>query len=307
MDVRVAITGAFGYTGRHITARLLQAGHDVRTLTRHPERDCFGGRVPSLPLDFAAEDGLAQALAGVEVFINTYWVRFPRGGLDHSAAVRHSAALFRAASRAGVGRIVHISITGADPRSPLPYFRGKGEVEALLRAGDIPHAVLRPSLLFGGEDVLIQNIAWILRRVPVFPLLGDGDFPLQPVHVADVADLAVQLAAKTGNLTVDAVGPERLSFAALVDAVAAAVGSRALLVPAPPRLAHGLAAALGTVVRDVVLTWDEVRGLMAGLLVAPAAPTGRRSFREWLHQEGQGLGRHYASELERHYGPGWGP
>ncbi len=298
-----AVTGAFGYTGRHVAALLLEGGHQVRTLTGHPGRDCFEGRVPAWPLDFSDEAGLARSLFGVDVLFNTYWVRFARDAESHAAAVRHTRALFRAAATAGVRRVVHVSITGASARSPLPYFRGKGELEEVLRASGLGYAVVRPSLLFGGREVLVNNIAWILRRFPVYPIFGSGDYPVQPVHVQDVARLAVEAGAKSGNLTVDAVGPETLTFYDLVQAVAAAVGSHALVVSAPPGAVHALGRLLGAAVGDVVVTRDEIRGLMAGLLVAEEAPAGRIGFRPWLAAHGQGLGVRYASELARHYRP----
>ncbi len=302
------VTGAYGYTGREIARRLLALGVQVRTLTNHPRHpDPFEGKVEVFPLAFHDPDLLARALEGAEVLYNTYWIRFPRGDLTYERAVRNSERLFRAAERAGVARVVHISITHADPTSPLPYFRGKGEVEALLQDGPFSWAILRPTVIFGRGDVLINNIAWFLRRFPVFGLPGTGAYPLQPVYVGDVAELAVAAAFRRENQVLEAAGPEVYTFRELVELLARTLGRRPRLLPLPPRLAWALTALVGMVVRDVVLTWDEVRGLMAGLLVAEGTAAGRTSFRAWLQAHAQELGRTYASELARHYRPSFPP
>src|SRR5512142_3244042 len=129
-----AITGAFGYSGRHVAALLLEQGARVRTLTGHPDRpDPFGGRVEVAPLAFDDPAALRRALHGVAVLYNTYWIRFSHRDATHARAVANSRALFRAARDAGVGRIVHVSITNPSAESRLPYFSGKAEVERALR------------------------------------------------------------------------------------------------------------------------------------------------------------------------------
>ncbi len=298
------VTGAFSYTGRHIASRLLAAGREVRTLTGHPEReDPFGGRVLALPYRFDDPAAMARSLEGAETLYNTYWVRFARGGRSHDRAVHDSEVLFAAAAAAGVRRIVHVSITGADPASPLPYFRGKGRVEAALRACGPDFAIVRPTLVFGHGDVLLHNIAWALRRLPAFALFGDGAYPVQPVHVDDVAELAVRLGREGAGAAADAVGPETYTYRDLVARVAEAIGRRVPLVPLPPGLAWAGAAAVGVVVRDVVVTRDEIAGLMAGLLVSRQAPTGGSRLSEWLRANAPTLGLRWVSEIRRHYAP----
>jgi len=301
-----AVTGAFGYTGRHITRRLLAGGRSVLTLTGHPERaGDLAGRVEVHPLDFNDPRRLTAALQEVEVLFNTYWIRFERGPVTFDRAVASSRVLFLAAAEAGVRRIVHISITNPSEESPLPYFRGKALVERALRdltaAGGPTHAIIRPTVMFGGEDILLNNIAWLLRRFPLFPVLGRGDYPVQPVHVDDVAALAVALADDTRNVVTDAVGPETFPFRDLVALIRRAVGSRAVLLQVPPDLGLTLGAVVGRMVRDVILTRDEVRGLMAGLLVSASPPTGTTRFSTWLRDNAVTVGRTYRSELARHY------
>ena len=299
MDV---VTGAFGYTGRYITARLLACGKRVRTLTGHPARpNPFGGAVEVAPLDFGNPGQLTRSLRGAETLYNTYWIRFPHGAATYEKAVENSRVLFRAAREAGVRRLVHISITQASQDSPFAYFRGKGLVEEALRESGLSHAILRPTVVFGPEGILINNIAWLLRRFPVFAVPGRGDYRLQPVFVEDVAELAVAAGDSRDNLILDAVGPETFTFDEFVRLVARAVGSRARLVHLPPGLALWLSRLVGLFVGDVVLTREEVDGLMANLLVSDAPPTGRTRLSNWLARNADQVGGRYASELDRHY------
>jgi NADH dehydrogenase len=296
------VTGAFGYTGKYITRRLLAMGRGVRTLTGHPDRGAsFNGDVEVAPLQFERPAELAESLRGAATLYNTYWVRFAHGEVTYAKAVENSRTLVAAAREAGVRRIVHISITNPSPDSPLGYFAGKSAVENLVAASGIPHAILRPTVIFGVEDILINNIAWLLRHCPVFVIPGSGDYRLQPVFVVDVAEMAVAAGRETGNLVMDAVGPEIFTFQGLVELIAAQVGSRAKILHVPPALALLLSRLVGRAVRDVVLTKEEVQGLMAGLLVSKDPPTGRTRLSEWANRHAHLLGRHYASELNRHF------
>ncbi|HEX2192379.1 MAG TPA: NAD(P)H-binding protein [Acidimicrobiales bacterium] len=296
------VTGAFGYTGRFITERLLAAGHGVRTLTGHPDRpNPFGNGLEVRPYRFDDIGAMAASMEGASTLFNTYWVRFPRGGTGFDEAVANSHALFEAARKAGVGRIVHVSITNPSADSPFGYFRGKALVEEALADTGVPYAIVRPTVIFGRGDVLVNNMAWLLRRFPVFPIAGDGAYQVRPVHVADVARLCVDAAAATGNVVVDAVGPETFTFAELVRAIAGAVGACARLVNVPVIAIPPLARGLGVVVRDVLLTPEELGGLMAGLVTTDGPATGHVALTEWLAAYGSTLGTRYASELQRHF------
>ena len=296
------VTGAFGYTGRYIARRLLAYGRRVVTVTGHPHRaDPLREHLTVAPMDFDDEEGLARAMEGAETLYDTYWIRFSRGEMTFERAVENSRRLVRAAERAGLRRIVYVSITGASPDSPLPYFRGKGLVEEVIRSSSLSWAILRPTLVFGLEDVLVNNMAWFLRRWPLFPVPGRGDYPVQPVYVDDLAALAISLGQGRDDVTLDAVGPETYTFEELLRLLAKAVDSRARLVHLPPWASLLAAKAAGPLVKDVVLTRDEIRGLMAGLLASSGLPTCTTSFRRWVEETGPRLGRRYASELERHY------
>lgn len=296
------VTGAFSYTGKYVARRLLDAGVRVKTLTGHPDReDPFDGAVEVAPLDFADGDGLRRSMQGAAVLYNTYWVRFARGDTTFERAVQNSRALFEAARDAGVSRIVHVSITNAGAGSGLPYFGGKARVEDALKTLSVPYAIVRPTLVFGVEDVLLNNMAWAIRRFPFFPIVGSGDYLVRPIYVDDLAALAVAEGSRTGDSVTDAVGPETLTFEALLRLLAAAVGSGCRFVHTSPAVSLALTGLVGLLIRDVVLTRDEIDGLTASLLTSDGPATGTTSLSEWLDANGEALGRRYVSELSRNF------
>jgi uncharacterized protein YbjT (DUF2867 family) len=297
------VTGAFSYSGAEIAQRLLDSGRRVRTLTFHPDRPHpLQGRVDVARYRFDDPAALARSLEGVGTLYNTFWVRFDHGATSFANAIERSRMLFFAARRARVDRIVHLSITNPSLGSGLPYFRGKALVEYALAQSGVPYVIVRPTWIFGGDrDVLTNNIAWILRRMPAFALPGDGAYPVQPVHVHDVARICTDAGSAHGDSVIDAAGPETLRFGDLVALVRAAVHSNSLVFHLPPSLMAAVARALGLAVGDVVLTNDEIRGLMAGLLVSRVPPLGRVAFSEWLDAHAGSVGRGYANELQRHF------
>jgi uncharacterized protein YbjT (DUF2867 family) len=299
------VTGAFSYSGSRIAERLLESGRAVRTLTFHPDRSHpLRDHVEPLAYRFDDPVALARSLEGVDTLYNTYWVRFDHGQTSFAGAITNSRTLFHAAQRAGVQRIVHISIANPSIESPLPYFRGKALVERALAEVGIPYSIVRPTWIFGGDrDVLTNNIAWILRHLPVFALPGSGSYPVQPVHVDDLARICERAAHATGDVILDAAGPQTMSFDELVQAIRRAVGARSPILHLPPLAMAGASRVLGLLVRDVVLTPDEISGLTAGLLVSHHPPRGHIAFRDWLDEHGRSIGRSYANELQRHFSP----
>ena len=295
-----AVTGAFGYSGRYIATRLLEQGRTVVTLTNSVNRaNPFGGRIRAAPLSFREPDKLAAALAGVEVLYNTYWVRFNHGNFTHGEAVRNTLVLFEAARRAGVRRVVHVSITNPSEDSPLEYFAGKARLERALREGGLSHAILRPTVLFGREDILINNIAWALRRFPFFAVFGDGSYRLQPIHVDDLAELAVAEGMRKENVIVNAIGPETFTYRELVKAVGDAIGQPRRLVNVPPGMGCLLGKLVGLFKHDVFITREEIRGLMSELLYVSTPPTGKTPLTAWMKKNAGTLGLRHASELDR--------
>jgi len=294
------VTGAFGYSGRRIAQCLLERGVAVRCLTNSPHRPHpFGDRVPAFPYDFARPERLIETLRGVSVLYNTYWIRFNHGGFSRAEAVENSLVLFDAARRAGVRRIVHVSVANPAEDSPFEYFRGKARLERAIRESGLSYAVLRPAVVFGGEDILINNIAWMLRRLPVFGVFGDGSYGIRPIHVDDLADLVVRCGFETAEAVIDAVGPERFTYRVLVEEIARIIGVRRRIVNVPPALGHWIGWAVGAAVRDVVLTRDEIGALMAGLLDSNAPAAGETKLTEWAMHHAETLGHRYASELAR--------
>jgi NADH dehydrogenase len=306
MAASVVITGAFSYTGKYATRLLLNRGYEVRTLTNHPpgpagRTNPFGERVRIFPYDFDRPDELRRNLRGAATLINTYWVRFPRGKTNFETAVRNSRILIAAAKDAGVRRIVHVSIANPSIESPLGYYKGKAEVEEAVMTSGLSYAILRPTVIFGAEDILINNIAWFVRHLPVFGIPGDGRYKIRPIYVEDMARLLVEAVEENGNSVKDAVGPETFSFEELVRLIALRVGRTVRLVHAPTVLAYLATLLTGWIVRDVVLTWEEYLGLMDNLLAPGGPATGETRLSEWLLGNAERLGREYASEVGRHY------
>ena len=297
------VTGAFSYTGKYITQRLLSGGREVRTLTRHPDRDSpFGDQVAAFPFNFDRLSDLIQSLQGATTFYNTYWIRFPHGESTFDKAVENTKVLINAAEEAGVQRFVHISITNAAEDSPFPYFRGKGLLEKAIIQSRLSYAIVRPTVIFGVEGILINNIAWLLRRFPIFAIPGAGDYRLQPVFVEDLAEIAVNAAHKNENMIIDAVGPKVYTFDELVRLIANKIHSKARIIRLNPRLAFFLSELVGYMVKDVVLSGDELEGLMVNLLVSGGPPTGKTSLSHWLEQNEATVGiQYYPSGLKRRY------
>ncbi len=294
------VTGAFGFSGRFIAQRLRARGHAVRTLTNRPVAgDALGFDVRPYAFDDPAR--LARDLEGIHTLYNTYWVRFDHGASSYDRAVHHTQRLFAAAREAGVARVVHVSIANPTAAPDLPYYRGKGWLEEDLAASGLSHAVVRPTVLFGDEGILIHNIAWLLRHLPVFAVVGHGDYRLQPVHVEDLARLCVERGEPGPNAVVDAAGPEVFRYRELVERIRAAVGSRTPIARVPQALGLAAARALGFLLRDVLITRDELIGLQRELLVSREAPTGSRRLGDWIAEHAATLGTRYRSELALHF------
>jgi NADH dehydrogenase len=296
------VTGAFSYTGKYITKRLISMGKKVKTLTGHPERrTSFSNQVSIAPFNFDKPNELVNSLKGAEVLYNTYWIRFPYGRITFDKAIENTKILINAAGKAGIQRIVHISITNASEESSLPYFRGKGIVENMIIRSGLPYAIIRPTVIFGIEDILINNIAWLLRKFPIFVVFGSGDYKLQPVFVEDVADIAVNAAYKDDNIIIDAVGPEIYTFNELVKLIADKINRRVKIIHLKPIWTLLFSKLIGYMVNDVILTEDEIKGLMENLLISENIPTGKTEISEWLDKNAHSIGKMYASELNRHY------
>lgn len=294
------VTGSYGFSGKYITERLLAAGHSVRTLTNSFNRENpFDGRVTADPYYFDDQEKLVESLRGASVLYNNYWVRFNHRNFSYARAVENSLKLFDAAKRAGIKRIVHISITNPSLDSPFEYFSGKAKLEQAIIESGLSYAILRPAVIYGREDILINNIAWFLRRFPVFGVFGDGKYRLQPIFVDDLAELAVEQGAKADNTVIDAIGPQAFTYRDLVKEIGKAIGRRRPIVSISPVQGYLLGKLAGLLHRDVTITYDEIRGLMAGLLSTDSPPCGKTKLTVWLKENAAHVGRHYGNELKR--------
>jgi NADH dehydrogenase len=298
----VVITGAFSYTGKYATKLLLSRGYKVRTFTNHPgQANELGDRVEVFPYAFDRPEHMIEAFRGASTLINTYWVRFPRGKTTFETAVRNTRTLIAAAKDAGIRRIVHVSIANPSLESPLGYYRGKAQLEQAVIGSGLTYAIVRPTVIFGFEDILINNIAWFIRHFPVFAVPGDGRYGVRPIYVEDMARVMVEAAGEEESTAIDAVGPETFTFEGLVRLIATEVGRPVRIVRMPAALAYLCTRLTGLMLRDVVLTWEEYKGLMSNLLAPQGPSTGETSLSQWLSEHREQIGRRYASEVTRHY------
>jgi uncharacterized protein YbjT (DUF2867 family) len=300
----VVVTGAFSYTGKYVTRLLFQRGFKVRTLTFHPQRENeFAGNVEIFSYNFDRPCELEKSLRGASCLVNTYWIRFPRGQSTYEGAVKNTVTLINAAKRAGIQRIVHVSIANPALDSPLGYYRGKAQLETAVKTSGLNYAILRPTVIFGPEDILINNIAWFVRHLPVFGVPGDACYSIRPIFVEDMAKLIVDAISCKTNKVINAVGPETFTFEELVQLIAQEIGKTVRAVHLPAAIAYLATRLAGLLLRDTVLTWQEYKGLMDSLL-GPAGPsTGQTHLTQWLAEHSAQLGRKYASEVARHYSP----
>jgi uncharacterized protein YbjT (DUF2867 family) len=296
------VTGAFSFTGSYVAGALVRLGEPVRTLSRrrddgHP----LAAEVEFARLQFEDEAALTRDLRGASTLFNTYWVRYPRGAMTWSAVVENSRTLLRAAARAGVGKVIQFSVSNASESSPYGYFRAKALAERELRESGLPYAIVRPTLVFGPGELLLSNIAWTLRRSPVFLVPAGGRYAIQPVSVDEVAELAVGLAGSGDNAEVDAAGPDVYSFAELVASVRNAVGARSRVVRCPPA-AVVLAARAGSLLSgDTLVGREELAALRDDLLVSSEPPRGTARLEDWLGEHAATLGRSFVSERRRNW------
>jgi len=296
------VTGAFSFTGRFIARRLLEQEKQVKTLTNHPRRaGAEDIKAEVAPLQFTDREALVDSMRGADVLYNTYWVRFHHGRVRFGDAVANTRILLGAARDAGVRKVVHISVSNPAEDSPLDYYAGKARAERAVRESGLAWAIVRPTLVFGQGDILINNIAWLLRRLPVFGIPGRGDYRLQPVAGEDVAEIATWAAEQVGPVIVDAAGPDIIYYSEMVESIAIAVGRHPRFVYVSPRNALRAAKIIGRMVNDVMLNEPELEGLMQELLVSRERPRGTQSLDNWLLANADTVGQAYASELDRHW------
>jgi len=299
MDV---VTGSFGYIGKYITHELLERGVQVKTITTHPDKpNPFGEKVKASTYNFDTPDKLTEFLSGCQVLFNTYWVRFNYRQWSFNKALENTKTLFNCARNAGVKKIVQISVTNPAEQDHLPYYQGKALQEKTLRELGVDYAIVRPTLVFGKEDILVNNIAWTIRKFPVVPIFGSGKYQVQPIFVEDLAAISVEASRSEGSQTIDAAGSETFTYESFLRLIARELNRDIAFVHTSPAVGILLGKLIGLFVKDVVLTKDEVSGLMENKLTSDQKPNGKTLFSEWLHDNQHLIGSRYTSELNRHF------
>jgi len=300
--MEVALTGAFSYTGRYIAKKLLAEGIKIRALTNHPKLELFPQHsLPVFPLQFQGEDSMINALKGADIFINTYWIRYPYKELTHENAAKNIQFLVQCAKKAGVRQIIHLSVSNPSENSNLSYYKGKAQAENMIKNSGLSYLILRPTLVFGLEDILINNIAWLLRSFPFFVLPRPMDYSVQPIYAGDVADIVFEHLLCKESKTIDAAGPETYRMDELVRMISRAIGYPRPVLLWPKTLSQACIHLLSLILRDRVLTGEELQGLMDNLLISFEQARGKTSFKAWLPQYGSQLGTSYINDFKRYY------
>ena len=298
--LNITVTGALGYSGRWIAQELIDAGHHVKTITNSLHKpNPFGNQIVIEPFNFNQPEKLTDSLKGSDVLVNTYWVRFNHNQFNHSEAVENTKILFDCAKKAGVKRIIHVSITNPSLDSELEYFKGKAELELYLSQLGIPHSIIRPAVLFGHGDILINNIAWMVRHLPIMGVFGKGDYKMQPIHVEDFAKCITTECSEEGNRTINAIGQESYTYKELVYKMMDIFNTKKPVLNTPPIIGYWLGKIVSSWKNDVTITQEEIKGLMDNLLYVDDKPIGTIRLSEWMKENKETLGVNYASELER--------
>lgn len=272
----VLVTGATGFVGRHLVRALLAAGHQVKALVRSPEKatqilgDPLGdaaGRLQTVAGDVLAPASIVQAVAGCDAAVHLVGIiKEKRGATFRDLHVRGTANVLAAATRAGVSRLVHMSALGARDGAQTGYHQTKWEAEELVRNSGLRAVIFRPSIIYGPGDEFVNMLAGLIRRVPVFPVFGDGCYRLQPVWVEDVAYFftrALEVEGAVGE-TLEVGGPQRLTYGELVAEIMRVTGRRRPQVHLPLNLTRRIIAAAQRVRAPLPVTSDQLTMLLEG-------------------------------------------
>jgi NADH dehydrogenase len=231
----ILVAGATGFVGKHIVRRLLGRGHKLRALARRPLTGGWDGDVEWWPADVTDRGSLHGAADGCDAIVDLVGIAWPdRDQGYEDVHVDGTGNLLLEARRAGVHRLVFVSTLGASATSG-PYFSTKFKAERQIRDSGIDFVIFRPSIIYGPGDHFTTAIVDLLKRLPVFPILGFSRSRLQPVAIEDIADALVQAVERPdlSGRTFEIAGPERLEFAKIVRIVARALGIRRPVVTLP--------------------------------------------------------------------------
>ena len=250
----VLVAGGTGFLGAAFVRALDDRGHRPVVLSRSPEK--VSSRFPRREVegrsgDVTRPDTLSDPLRGVDAVIQT--VQFPgfpvenpaRGHTFLEVDGRGTANMARAASEAGVGRLVYLSGVGVEEGGDRPWFEAKRMAERAVREAAPGHTVVRPSWVYGPEDESLSLFARLVRWIPgAFPQLGDGRQRINPVFVEDVARVVVHALESDAarGATVEVGGPVTYTMDGVVRVVMDVLGRRKPIVHVPLGLARAGAA-----------------------------------------------------------------
>jgi uncharacterized protein YbjT (DUF2867 family) len=301
-SLSVTLTGAFSYTGRYIGQELLRRKISFQSLTNHPRPSVFpSASIPVAPLQFQDAPSLIATLRKSTILVNTYWIRYPAKGISHETAVQNIEFLVQCAKQAGIHKIIHISVSNPSKDSQLSYYKGKAEAEEIIQQSGIPFTILRPTLVFGKEDVLLHNIAWLLRYFPFFVFPSPSTCFIQPIFAEEVGCFAVESIHSYPNQTMDLAGPEVVSMKEMVQKIGRATGYTRPIYSTSLGITMAAVRILNTILHDRIITEEEILGLQNNLLVSSQPPLGKISFSDWLVQEGSSLCSHYINDYKRFF------
>jgi len=278
---RVTVFGGSGFLGRQIVKCLAAEGVSIRVAVRHPERASFlermgrDGQIELVRADVWEESTVGRAVKESNWVINTVGHYVEKSGATFDAIHGQGARnVARQATEAGVGRLIHISGLGADPKSDSPYVRARGIGEDLVKGAFEGVTILRPSVIFGPDDSFFNTLAGLARQMLVLPLFGTGRTKLQPVFVGNVAEACVRVLAdpSTQGKLYELGGPRIYTYKTLMNLVLEHVGKRRALVPVPFFVWDTLAALL-SVLANPPLTRDQVKLMKSDNVVGETALT----------------------------------
>jgi uncharacterized protein YbjT (DUF2867 family) len=240
-EKRITVFGGTGFLGRRIVKQLLARGFTVRSVSRHkPARqDLMRGAeaAEALQVDILDPHSVAAAVEGANAVVNAVSLYVEHGEQTFERIhVAAAAGLAHRSRDAGVGRFVQISGIGADAKADAPYIRARGRGEAAVKTAFPGAFIVRPAVMTGPDDAFLTRIITLIRRLPIYPLFGDGGTRLQPVYVEDVAEAVSRLIAghhPTGASLFEFGGPHVYTYKDLVREIARQLDVRVRMMPVP--------------------------------------------------------------------------
>jgi len=243
--MRIVVAGGTGFIGREVVRQLLEQGRDeVIVTTRDPERDLWGGRVRLVQAFAGDAVSLGRAFMGADVVVHSiqfrnHPVEDPSHGWTYlEVDGRGTTVAAATAKKLGVRRFVYLSGAGAGQGRPQPWYRAKDQAEAAIRATGMEFAFLRPSWVYGPGDRSMSRFVFFCRRLPLVPVIGDGQSPVWPLHVADLARAVVECVSREelAGRALEVGGPQRLTMDEVVRTISRVLGKRRLILHQPVRL-----------------------------------------------------------------------